>query len=122
MSELYSQKEISEMLKEFEVYKEETIVMRKELQIEKAISQNRAEAYYRTYALNYDLNLQIQEANKQLEIYKKALELACLDLVKHCCSKVNFEECRKCPLYSDCANSNDVGIWDGKYLLKARGE
>lgn len=96
MSELYSQQEISEMLKE--------------LQIEKEKAQNMAEAYYRMNAINYDLNLHINEANKQIKIYKKALYLAIKDNKN--CPLGKAYSCDKHYECNDCCTSY--------YLQKAR--
>lgn len=123
MSELYSQQEISEMLKELEFYKVETIVTRKELQIEKAISQNRAEAYSRMNALNYDLNLHINETNKQLENYKKALDMMSEELAmnKHCkmfpnCYLESDQE--NCQLIKECHDKE----WLKQYYIEKASE
>lgn len=66
---------------------------------------------------NYDLHLQIDEANVRIELLEKALELACNELG-------NVEtNCRFCP--ADCTrydNPSECGVKLREYFLQKAGE
>ena len=57
-----------------------------------------------------------EKAEKELALYKKALELACEDIDVICQSYETAEECKNCPFH--CIHADLVE----SYLMKAREE